>query len=148
MKRRRKAGFTLIELVTVVAILGILSAMVIPRFFSLQLKTRIAVEETVLINIRAGLSNFALVKLLEFGHRTYPKENDSLFQVLDEAPDGWSYTEGTPAGMGGGKGTPGTITNNSRPDSLITFDYSTSGTAPPGGSPTSFTIDNRIAVTK
>ena len=131
-----------------VAILGILSAMVIPRFFSLQLKTRIGVENTVLMNIRAGLSNFAMAKLIEFGHRTYPKDNEDVFQVLDEVPDGWSYTLGGPPPPGGGQGQPGTITNDSRPDSLVTWDYSTSGTAPPGDSPTSFTITLRTAVTK
>lgn len=48
-------GFTLIELVIVVAILGILSAIAVPTFGAIQENSRIAVGETTAKNTYAAL---------------------------------------------------------------------------------------------
>lgn len=50
----RNAGFTLIELVIVVVVLGILAALAIPRFISLQREARIAVIDSLFNTVRSG----------------------------------------------------------------------------------------------
>ncbi len=114
MKRNSK-GFTLIELVTVIAILGVLAAMTVPKFFSLQNKAKVEVESHIIGTIRAGLETYAANQIVKAGNKVYPVSTTStvLTDILNPVPDGWTYTPGTP----------GTI-NSGRTDSLITWDYS------------------------
>jgi len=51
---RRQSGFTLIELVIVIVVLGILAAIAIPRFISLQREARIAVIDSLFNSVRSG----------------------------------------------------------------------------------------------
>jgi MSHA pilin protein MshA len=50
----RHGGFTLIEVVVVITILGILAAFAIPRFASLQREERVAATEAVGASVRSG----------------------------------------------------------------------------------------------
>ena len=50
----RQSGFTLIELVIVIVVLGILAAIAIPRFISLQREARIAVIDSLFNSVRSG----------------------------------------------------------------------------------------------
>lgn len=45
LKKKRKGGFTLIELIVVIAILGILAAIAIPRFADVSANSRIGAAE-------------------------------------------------------------------------------------------------------
>ena len=106
MKTNRN-GFTLIELIMVMIILGVLAAVAIPRYLDTIQNAEVASEDAVISNIRGALENHAIHKLLDSGRRIWP---DNPFDALSEQPqtyteDGtwadtdqeWTFVDGDPA---------------------------------------------------
>ena len=105
--KNNKNGFTLIELIMVMIILGVLAAVAIPRYLDTIENAEQASEDAVISNIRGALENHAIHKLLDSGRRIWP---DNPFDALSEKPqtyteDGtwadtdqeWTFVDGDPA---------------------------------------------------
>jgi type IV pilus assembly protein PilA len=82
---KRKSGFTLIELMIVVAIIGILAAIAIPNFLRFQLKAKSSEGKTNLAAIRTAEQSY----YSEFG----------VFVSADSSPPAASFTGGVPGAM-------------------------------------------------
>ena len=112
MKNSNK-GFTLIELILVIVIMGILMAVAIPKFSGLLQEVRLQTENAVISQLKAGLEQSAAVNLIKTGLWDYPATSTEIIDdQMDEIPIGWDYVSGT-----------GVITY-AREDSTIYWSYS------------------------
>ena len=82
MNTTRKNGFTLIELIMVMIILGIMAAAAIPRYLETIEKSEVASEDAVVNNIMVALENYAQNKMLTEGRRYWP---DNPFDALEQS---------------------------------------------------------------
>ena len=73
MKNRQPNGFTLIELIMVMIILGVLAAVAIPRYLETIQKSEVSAEDAVIDRICVALENFAQHKMLTEGRRYWPE---------------------------------------------------------------------------
>ena len=90
---KSRNGFTLIELIMVMIILGIMAAVAIPRYLETIEKSEVASEDAIVNNIMVALENFAQNKMLTEGRRYWP---DNPFDALVTKPQTYSL-DGTPA---------------------------------------------------
>ncbi len=86
--KNNENGFTLIELIMVMIILGILSAVAIPRYLETIENAEEASEDAVISNIGVALENYSIHKLVKSGRGIWP---DNPFDALKDKPQ--SYTE-------------------------------------------------------
>jgi prepilin-type N-terminal cleavage/methylation domain-containing protein len=87
MKRANNNGFTLVELVIVIAILGVLAAITISAYISFVEKARLRVDETNALNIKNAISIYIyesddrnVSRLLDIG--TGATEVDKVISAL------------------------------------------------------------------
>jgi prepilin-type N-terminal cleavage/methylation domain-containing protein len=95
MKQTRdQAGFTLIEILLVVMILGVLAAIIVPKFFDFAEQAETEAENSFIGRLKSGIHMFGANRLMETGTRHFPYVQTPLFQrVLDEIPEDWEYTQ-------------------------------------------------------
>jgi prepilin-type N-terminal cleavage/methylation domain-containing protein len=76
-------GFTLLEMVIVIILLGILSAVAIPYYLNIQKEAKIAATKGKLAAIRGGIE-LAHAKILSSGINTGPTGNNPDWPTLEE----------------------------------------------------------------
>ena len=86
-KKTSQNGFTLIELIIVMVILGIMAAVAVPRYLNSIENAEASAEDAVISSIRAGLKQAANNSLLTGGRATWPS---NPFDALAEKPVGHS----------------------------------------------------------
>ena len=86
--KKSNDGFTLIELIMVMIILGVLSAVAIPRYLETIEKAEEASEDAVISNISVALENYGVHKLIDSGRAIWP---DNPFDALKDKPQTYTY---------------------------------------------------------
>jgi prepilin-type N-terminal cleavage/methylation domain-containing protein len=84
-KTTSRNGFTLIELIIVMVILGIMAAVAVPRYLDSIANAEESAEDAVISAIRGGLKQYASNSLLDNGRATWPTDP---FTALSEKPAG------------------------------------------------------------
>ena len=94
---KSRNGFTLIELIIVMVILGIMAAVAVPRYLDSIANAEKSAEDAVISAIKSGLKQYANNSLLENGRASWPTDP---FDALSELPAGYS-DDGTRADSDG-----------------------------------------------
>jgi prepilin-type N-terminal cleavage/methylation domain-containing protein len=86
-KMNKKNGFTLIELIIVMVILGIMAAVAVPRYLDSISNAEESAEDAVISAIKSGLKQYASNSLFSEGRAIFPT---NPFEVLSEKPAGYT----------------------------------------------------------
>ena len=94
MKKDLRNGFTLIELVIIMVILGVLAAVAIPRIGNTIDSSEVSAEEAVIGSLRSALEVYAMDQVVLNSSKSYPPnpfdalDNKSRNELLG---GNWSY---------------------------------------------------------
>ena len=113
-KKTSRNGFTLIELIIVMVILGIMAAVAVPRYLDSISNAEESAENAVISSIRAGLKAAANDSLYTNGRASWPA---NPFDALAEKPAGYDASDN---GMEPGVGQLDGVADS---DGEWTFDY-------------------------
>ena len=89
-KTTSRNGFTLIELIIVMVILGIMAAVAVPRYLDSIANAEASAEDAVISAIRAGLKQYANNSLVNNGRASWPT---NPFDALSEKPVGYTLDD-------------------------------------------------------
>ena len=116
----KKNGFTLIELIIVMVILGIMAAVAVPRYLDSISNAEQSAEDAMINSIKSGLSQYANNSLYESGRAEWPT---NPFDALSEKPSGYSTNETDAAVDGEWTFSNGRITHQRADNSRYSWDY-------------------------
>ena len=127
---KNKNGFTIIELIMVMIIIGVLAAVAIPRFQDVVIESEVAVEQRVINTIYNGLETYAREKYVANGVRSWPENpftalsklppdyDDDLYVLSLMKDRDWIFT-----GDGNNTAYNNTIAHLRKSDSISTWGY-------------------------
>ena len=101
MRKITNKGFTLIELVIIMVILGVLAAVAVPRLGNTIDSSEVSAEEAVIGNLRSALEVYAMDKVVENSSKSYPYDpfdaldNKSKNELLNTS---WSFNSSPDGG--------------------------------------------------
>lgn len=87
-KNRRRSGFTLLEVLLVVVILGMLAALVVPNFIGVEAQTK---RRTAQSMVSGGGAIATAIKLYRTNMGKYPESLADLTKVPDDSEEAAKY---------------------------------------------------------
>jgi prepilin-type N-terminal cleavage/methylation domain-containing protein len=91
MKKNLNSGFTLIELVIIMVILGVLAAVAVPRLGSTIDSSEASAEEAVIGSLRSAVEVYAMDQVVNTSNKSYPP---NPFNALDDKSRNDLYNKG------------------------------------------------------